>query len=449
MTKSKFRNLLHVGLALTVAFLMVAGDVAMPSGKAYAAKAKKDDVPARKTRRVPSMSEAVYKRLAEAQEAVDLKDYTLAEQLLRKMLERSKRYNNNEIGQVHSMLGYIYFLREDFKGAIREYKVVVAQGEDIPEGLETTTLYTLAQLSFVEGFFQDALDYMETWITKATNPGPEPRIFMGQVYYQMKDYAKAIGQMERGIGIAKERAMPIKENWWQLLNYLYYEQENMPKVIEILEILVRDFPKRDYWVRLAGMYGQEGNEEGHLHTLQAAYVGDFLTKETDLTNLAGLLMQAEVPYPAAKVLAKGMDDDIIERSSKNLRALGQAWQLAQEVENAIPVLEDAAKQSEDGRIFDQLSYVYLEADRYEDCVRATNEALDKGGLRKKQSTYFIRGLCMYNNKDLNDARGSMVSCRNEARRDEDNQNIRNCAQWITFIDREKDRNAKLAAAAGS
>ncbi len=432
------------GIALGLCLVLAGGY--MPGMVSVATAAEEEKPKPRKTRRVPSMSEAVYKRLAEAQEAIDAKDYATAEKVLRDMLARSKKYNRNEVGQVHNMLGYVYFLREDFRSAIREYKVVVAQGDDIPEGLETTTLYTLAQLSFVEGLFQDALDYMETWITKAENPGPEPRIFMGQVYYQMKDFPRAIAQIESGITIAKERGTAIKENWWQLLNYLYYEQENMPKVIEILEILVRDFPKRDYWVRLAGMYGQEGDDEKHLHTLQAAYEGDFLTKESDLTNLAGLFLQHEVPYSAAKVLEKGMDAEVVERSSKNMRALGQAWQLAQEVDKAIPVLEVAAKTADDGRIFDQLSYVYLEADRYNDCIRAANNALNKGGLRKKQSTYFIRGLCMYNNEDLNDARGSMVSCRNEARRKEDKLNIRTCSQWITFIDREQDRNAKLAAA---
>ena len=78
--------------------------------------------------------------------------------------------------------------------------------------------------------------------------------------------------------LSGSRDLTIKENWWQLINYLYYETEDMPKVIETLEILVRDFPKREYWVRLAGMYGQEGNDTLHLHTLQAAYAGDFLTK---------------------------------------------------------------------------------------------------------------------------------------------------------------------------
>jgi len=432
-------------LLATLLVPLVAVNTLLHSNAVYAAEEEKPQ----KTRRVPSMSEAVYKKLAQAQEAIDIKDYTAAEKVLKTMLDRSKRYNGNEVGQVHSMLGYVYFLREDYKSAIREYKVVVGQGDKIPEGLETTTLYTLAQLSFVEGQYQDALKYMETWISKANNPGPEPRIFMGQVYYQMKDYGKAIVQMENGIRIAKEREMKIKENWWQLINYLYYEQENIPKVIETLQILVKDYPKRDYWVRLAGMYGQQGEETKQLHTLQAAYVGGYLEKQTDLTNLAGLLMQAEVPYGAAKVLTKGLEDEIIERDDKNLRALGQAWQLAQEVQEAIPVYESASKLSDDGKISDQLTYMYLEADRFDDCVASANSALNKGGLRKKQSTYFVRGLCLYNQDKLNDARGSFVSCRNEARKKKDETNIRTCSQWITFVDREKDRNAQLAAAAGS
>jgi len=433
-----------VRAVMTLALTLVISFGGMTSVQ-FAQAAEEEEKP-QKTRRVPSMSEAVYKKLSEGQEAIDLKDYATAAQLMKDMLERSRRYNGNEIGQIHSMLGYIYFLQEDYLSAIREYKMVVAQGEDIPEGLEQTTLYTLAQLSFVEENYKDALLFMEEFISKANNPGPEPRIFMGQVYYQMKDYPKAILQMIAGIELAQERGLTIKENWWQLLNYLYYEQENMPKTIETLEILVRDFPKRDYWVRLAGMYGQEGKDKKQMHTLQAAYAGDYLSKETDFTNLAGLLMQEQAPFKAAKVLEHGLKDDIVERSSKNLRALGQAWQLAQEIDKAIPVLEDAAKISDDGRIYDQLAYVYLEADRFSDCVRSADGALDKGGVRKKQSTYFVRGLCQYNGDKLDDARRSFVSCRNESRKEKDDTNIRTCSQWITYIDREKDRLAKMAAA---
>lgn len=411
----------------------------------YATAAKADDKP-QKTRRVPSMSEAIYKKLSEAQEAIDLKDYDLAIKLLHEMLNRSRRYNGNEVGQVRNMLGYTWFLKEDYKKAIQEYKLVVAQGDDIPEGLEATTLYTLAQLSFVEEQYQDALDYMEEWITKANNPGPEPRIFMGTVYYQMKDYDKAIGQIIKGIQLARERNMTVKENWLQLINFLYFEQENWPMVVETLEELVRVYPKRVYWVRLSGVYGQEGDEARQLHTLQAAYAGDYLEKETDLTNLAGLLLQAEIPHSAAVILAKGLKDEVVETNAKNLRALGQAWQLSQEVDKAIPAYESAAKLSDDGKIFERLSYLYLEADKYDSCIRAANGALNKGGLSKRQSTYIVRGMCLFNKEQLDDARGSFVSCRKESRKKKDESNTRICAQWITYIDREKDRLAKLAAA---
>ena len=121
------------------------------------------------------LSESVYKKLGEGQEAIDAKDYNLAQEIIQGALDRSRRYNENEIANLHNMLGYIYYLKDDYNGAIREYKIVVNQGEKIPEGLEVTTLYTLAQLSYVQENYDDALYYMEVWITKATNPSSAPR----------------------------------------------------------------------------------------------------------------------------------------------------------------------------------------------------------------------------------------------------------------------------------
>ena len=408
--------------------------------------AEEKEPPKRKTRRVPSMSEQTFKKLSEAQELVDVKDYQGALDVLQGMLNRGSRYNGNEIGQINNMLGFVYYSKEDYKGAIDAYTKVVQQGDQIPEGLETTTLYTLAQLHFVTENFNEALRYMRTWISKANNPGPEPHIFMGQVYYQMKDFPASIEQIEQGISVAKERGTKVKENWWTLLNYLYFEQEDWDKVIEILEILVRDFPKRDYWMRLAGVHGQEGHEKKQMYSYEAAHVAGFLTREGDLTNYAGLLMQEEVPYRAARVLDTGFKEEVIERTAKNLRSLGQAWQLAQEVDKAIPVLEEAGRLSDDGKIYERLAHLYLEDDKYDACVTASNGALEKGGLRKKHAMYMIRGMCFHNADNLDNARKSFVSCRNGARSSQDNSTLRICQQWITYIDKEAQRRAQLDAA---
>jgi tetratricopeptide (TPR) repeat protein len=401
-----------------------------------------------KTRRVPSMSETVYKKLGAGQEAIDLKDYALALETINDALGRSKRYNENEVANLHNMRGYIYYLQDNYAGAIREYKRVAAAGEKIPEGLETTTLYTIAQLSYVQENYDDALKYMEIWISKAINPSAAPRIFLATVYYQKKEYDLAVEQMELGIQIAKERGTTITEQNWSLLTFLYFEKEDWPKVIATLEIMVEAFPKREHWVRLAGVYGQEGFEKKQMYALEAAYTAGFLEKTTDFTNLAGLLMQDEVPYRAAKVLVAGMKAESVERSAKHLRSLGQAWQLAQEIDSAIEIFEEAAKISDDGKIYERLSYLYLEDDQFDRCVDAASGALDKGGLRKTQSVHIVKGMCLYNQNKLTTARRSFSSCRRVARDDDDKANQRICGQWITFIDREAKRQAQLAAASG-
>ena len=411
-------------------------------------KGKKEKEKKKKTRRVPTISESIFKKLGAVQEQMDLKEYGVAEELLLAMLNRSKKYNGNELGNIHNMIGYIAFLKEDYKAAIASYEKVVSQGDEITEGLEVTTLYTIAQLSFVVEDYQGALDYMELWISKAENPGPEPRIFMGQVYYQMKDYPNALAQIKSGIRIAQDRGTKVKENWWALVAFLYYEKEDFQGYIDTMKILVKDFPKRDYWVRLAGIYGQEGMEKLQLNTLQAAYIGEYFESKTDFTNLAGLLMQREAPYKAAKVLRDGLEQEVLERSSRNLQSYGQAWQLAQEVDEAIPVFEEAAEISDDGKIFERLAYLYMEDDRYKQCVVSADGALDKGGLRKRQTMYIVRGMCEFNQNKLKTARKSFVSCRKESRKEKDTSNVRICAQWITFIDRESQRQAQLAAAGG-
>ena len=435
-------------LGLVVALTGLGAPFQSEVGAVFVANATAEEAPAKrqKTRRVPALSERVFKKLGEGQELIDAKDYDGALAVMLEALDRSRRYNENEVANLHNMLGYIYYLKEDYNSALREYKIVAAQGEKIPEGLETTTLYTVAQLSYIQEDYDEALRYMEIWISKAQNPSADPRFFLATVYYQMKDYVKAIEQMELGMQIAKERGTTVKEQQWSLLVFLYFEKEDWPKVIETLEVMVEMFPKREHWVRLAGVYGQEGFEKKQMYALESAYSLGFFERKTDYTNLAGLLMQEEVPYRAAKVLVAGFKAESVERDSDNLQSLGQAWQLAQEVDNAIEVYEEAAELSEDGKIYERLSYLYLEDDQFAQCVDSAAGALDKGGLRKVQSVHIVKGMCQYNMDRLTAARDSFVQCRRVARREDDKPSQRTCGQWITFIDREKARLEALAAA---
>ena len=443
-----YRVLSVVAAVALYAALPFAYEFGFEGGAARAAEGQSGEgaAPAQETRRIPAMSEPVYKKLTAAQEALEAKNFQQALAVLNEMLASGSKMNGNELGQIYNIQGFVYFTMEKYPEAISAYKQVLAQGEDIPEGLEVQTLYTLAQLSFVAEQYQDALKYMEMWLGKADNPGPDPHIFMGQVYYQMQNYKAAVKQIELGMDIARQRNTPVKEQWLALLNFLYFEDENWPKVFETLEQLVVMFPKREYWLRLAGIHGQEGNDKESLWTYEAASAAGFLTQESDITNYAGMLMQAEVPYRAAKVLEQGIAKGVVQKNDRNLQSLGQAWQLAQETDKAIPVFEEAAVKASDGKVYERLAQLYLDSDKFEQCVTAADHALERGGLRRIQTTQVVKGMCQFNLDKLSAARQSFQQCQETSRRASDETNQRICAQWITYIDSETNRRAQLAAA---
>ena len=409
-------------------------------GMAFAAEEKKQ------TRRVPTMTEATYKKLAQAQEFIDAEDYQGGLNALNNMLDRRRRYNGNELGHIYNMVAFVYYAVDRYDQAIIAYEQVLAQGDQISEGMETQVINSLAQLHYSEENFNEALRYMQLWLDQADNPSPEPHIFMAQIYYRMDDFPKSIIHVEKAINIAQERGTEVKENWWGLLKYLYFEEDNWAKVLDILEILVRDFPKREYWVQLGQVYGQEGYESKQVYAYEAAHVAGYLDRESDMRNYAGLLMQSTVPYRAAKWLQEAMDEGIVKDTSENLQSLGQAYQMAQEVDSAIPVFEKAGTKSDDGKILARLATLYLEKDEYKKCTDSAESALEKGGLRKPYSTEVIHGMCLFNRDRLTQARRVFVEARANARRAKDRSVERMCSRWVTHIDSQKKRRAVLAAA---
>ena len=131
--------------------------------------------------------------------------------------------------------------------------------------------------------------------------------------------------------------------------------------------------------------------------------------------------------------------------AKNLQSLGQAYQLAQDVDDAIPVLEDAGELSDDGEIFSRLSQLYLEKDQYKKCTDAADSALKKG-LDREYNAEIVLGMCLFNRDRLTQARSTFVTARRHARADKNESVERICNQWITYIDRDRIRRDQLAKA---
>jgi tetratricopeptide (TPR) repeat protein len=387
------------------------------------------------TRRTGSISEKVYRKLAEAQELADAENYAGARAILDEV-KANPKLSPYETAQLYNFYGFVYYAQDRFQDSIRAYETVLKQ-PDIPPGLRDQTLYTLAQLHFTTENWAKAIDLVKQWMASAANPGPEPYILLGSAYYQTENYRAMIEPIERAMEIARERDVEVKEQWWLLLRVAYYELDDYKKVKDILEVLVVNWPKKEYWTQLSAMYGELDNERGQLAAYRAAYDQGLLIRSNELVQMAQLLLQAEVPYKAARVLEKGLEDGVVDKTSDNYRLLAQSWQLAAEDKKAIPALKTAAGLSSDGDLDHRLAQSYLNLSQYDNCIEAARDALRKGGLRRVDSANIVLGMCLFEQDRYEDAKKAFRA----AAKDDRSRTTAN--QWLQFINSEQERERQL------
>ena len=401
-----------------------------------AVMAQDDDEPQQQeTRRTQAMSEKVYRQLAEAQELTDAEDYAGAKRVLDD-LAASPKLTPYEKAQLYNFFGFIYYAQERYADSIRAYETVLAQPE-IPQGLADQTKYTLAQLHFTMENWQKAIDLINQWMKTAQNPGPEPFILLASAYYSMDQFDRMIQPIERAMQIARDRDQPVKEQWWLLLRVAYFEQDNYKKVRDILEILVVNWPKKEYWTQLSAMYGELDQDKKQLSAYASAYDQGMLTRSAELVQLAQLYLQAEAPYKAARIMEKGLEAGLIDKKADNYRILSQAWMLAAEDRKAIPALKTAASMSDDGDLDARLANSYLNLSEYDQCIEAARSGLRKGGLRREDNAQVVLGMCLYEKDRYEDAKKAFRAAA------KDKRSQKTARQWITFIEREQERLKQL------
>ena len=136
--------------------------------------------------------------------------------------------------------------------------------------------------------------------------------------------------------------MPIKENWYVLLSFAHFQQEDYGEVRDIHKLLLANWPMKRYWTSLAGTYAELGDQDSLFAAYDAVHTQGLLEAETELVTMAQLYMQHDVPYKAGVLLESEMKNGRVSRNANNYRLLSQAWSLAQEDERSIPALREAA-----------------------------------------------------------------------------------------------------------
>ena len=391
------------------------------------------------TRRTPALRNQVYERLAEAQVAAEAKDYVEAAKVLDSMLASGgkKALNSYELANVYNLYAFIHYSREDYGKALKSYENVVAQ-PDIPLAMEINTKYTISQLYFVQEDWQKGVNALLQWFAVSENPPASAYVLLSQGYYQLKNYDKALLNVEKAISMYKAKDKLPKEQWYNLARFLYFEKNDVNKTVGVLEELLLHYPKKQYWVQISHMYGEQKKESWQLAAMETAYVQDMLDRGSEQVTMAYFYLNADVPYKAAKVLDKGLKNESIERTSKNYEILGNAWRQSQEITKAIPAMEAAASKAETGELYARLGNVYLDGDQFKNAIKSINKGLSRGGVKRPDTARLVLGMAYFNDKQYDSARKAFKA----AGRDERSEKY--AQQWLKYLDSELNRQKKLA-----
>ena len=430
-----FNNRLSMRVCLVVVIAM------LMSGTVLAQKAKKEERAARdqqKTKQAQAVSKEVYEQIEKAAELVEEQNYNNALRILNRLNNPDKLTEYEQVN-VLNYLGYVYYSMDDIPNAMRAYEKQLLIPSLEPQTAKLTT-YTLAQLNMMEERYGRALELLNKWFLLETNPAPEPFILKAQILYQLERYQQMVQPIENAMQVARKRDKAVKEDWYVLLNFAYFQQENYQKVRDIQKILLESWPKKRYWFSLAGAYTELGEDQNLIAAYDAAYTQGMFEKESEFVTMAQLYMQREVPYKAAVLLDERMTDGTIKKNEKNYRLLSQAWQLSQEDEKAIPALTQAARLSDDGELDIRLGNAYLNLGKYDDCVKAVKTGIRKGGLKYPNNAQISLGMCLYNLRQYNDARKEFRKSAKVAK----SRRVSN--QWLRVIDAEVARNEQIRLA---
>jgi tetratricopeptide (TPR) repeat protein len=402
------------------------------------ASAQEKEKDTRETRRTPALRNNVYEKLSEAQAAAEAKDLNGAAKILDGMIASGgkKALNSYELANVYNLYAFIYYSKEDYGKALKAYEEVVSQ-PDIPLAMEINTRYTIAQLYFVQEDWKRGVDALLKWFDMTDTPNANAYVLLAQGYYQMKDYNKALLNVEKAISMYKEAGKLPKEQWYNLARFLYFEKNNIPKTVDVLEELLQHYPKKQYWVQLSHMYGEQKKEDLQLAAMDTALAQNMLDKGTEQVTMAYLYLNGEIPYYAAKVMDKGIKGGTIEKTSKNYEILGNAYRQAQEIDKAIPAMEAAASRSETGELYARLGNVYLDGDQNKKAITAISKGLKRGGVKRPDTARLVLGMAYFNDKQYDKARNAFEA----AGRDERSEQY--ASQWIKYLDSELDRQKKL------
>lgn len=380
----RLHNMLKLG------FLMAVMSVAMLPLTYVNAGEEQRAPPAARTS--GTLGPAVLRAISEIQEMLqpddeeEEPDYAGAKIELDELRERRfDRMNDFEKSTLLSFYTNYYLNTEDYVGAIGIFEEMLLI-ETLRADQRLRTHRSLGQLYASEEEWQGSIENYQQW--RSLSEFEDEVVFRGLSYahYQQEEFEEAKPYWIDRLELMLAEGEALERDDYAYLNGLYFTLEDFASALDLTKTMIVLFDNRSDWQNLSAIYSSLEEDDRGVQALNLFYLKGMMENDTRYINLAQSLAGIEVPYTGSKILAEGMDKEIVERDEENLTRLTQMHLMASEYEDALVPAMAAAEADETGDGYDTLGYIHYVLHDYESAAEAFQSAIDKGELSDRSDT---------------------------------------------------------------
>ncbi|WP_404339453.1 tetratricopeptide repeat protein [Pseudoalteromonas mariniglutinosa] len=334
--------------------------------------------------------------LAKIEERKKAKTKIMGERVGKKVIKAFDLYNEDDIdgaiallneldpsdefdkATVDRYLGSMYAQKEQYKTAIKYMKDAVAPDilnfADQAQGLKTLGDMYAGTEQYVE-----AKKAYAAWMDFTGEQDPKVYTRIAQANYELKLFKEVLPAANKAISLEKE---PTKAPY-QLKLAAYFELKQYKNMVEVAEEIVRVWPTDEKaWVGLGKYYLQTEDYKKGLATMEVAYKNGYFENEVEYRVLSNFYSLNDIPFKAAVVLEKAINEQKVKRTKQNISAVASNYHRAKEIEKAAKYYEEAAKFDDDAELYRKAGSLLLQSQNYNAAVVRLNKALELGSDKK-------------------------------------------------------------------
>ena len=381
---------------------------------------------------VLGMSERAFKVLDQAQVFIDAGDYAGARGVLGAAMER--RLSSYERAHMLNVTGYTWYEQNNLERALGSYREALTL-EELPNSMLVTLRLSLGQLNLIKEDYSAAEEHLRELLLLADQDTASNRVLLAAALIGQERYEDALKPLRTAIDEKRAEGEVPPENWLSMLSSVYFELDDYPAMLAVVEQLAIHYTREQYLINLAALHGQLGDTGRQLALIESLLDKELLHQSTHLQMIANLYLGESMPHKAATLLQQEMDAGRIESTLRNLELLSQAWYMSAEPDNAIAPLAKAAELSESGDLYLRLARLHMDAYRWQEAGDAARAALEKGGLRQEGQAWLLRGMAEVRLQQFTEARQRFRKAANY------DDTRKYATQWLSYLNSEEARIA--------